>query len=322
MNRLQPISLSAAFLVCFIAALAGGAIYFVVGMGHSTYLVSNGVTLTTHYLNKPRYDMQLQGLIFALVFLVAGVLLLLLIALPDQELRGGARGEGPPQPRRRPAPAPAEARPAPQAAPAPHAAPAAAAAPQPAAPQAAPQPPPQPAAAPAAPQPQAGHGPGSPLTIDAEEPEAQPAAPPPQPPPVPERPGVSVEEEVLQSAASADDLPNLDFGDNRFDDTGEEDVVYGTGRIQEDAVWDFVQQYPDSSVKFLYRKTLDNKPLSPTEEDIYRGWELRGMSRAKVREVVLEIMSWQSLPDNFPHEIWRELRDQIYEMKTELKQQR
>ena len=87
-------------------------------------------------------------------------------------------------------------------------------------------------------------------------------------------------------------------------------------------MWDFVQQYPDTAVKFLYRKTLDNKPLSPTEEDIYRNWELRGMSRAKVREIVLEIMSWQSLPDNFPHEIWRELRDQIYEMKVELKQQR
>jgi predicted Fe-S protein YdhL (DUF1289 family) len=40
------------------------------------------------------------------------------------------------------------------------------------------------------------------------------------------------------------------------------------------------------------------------------------MNRAKVREVVLEIMQWQSLPDDFPHNIWRELRDQIYEMQA------
>jgi hypothetical protein len=123
-----------------------------------------------------------------------------------------------------------------------------------------------------------------------------------------------VEDEVLKSRA--DDLPAIDLPDARFEDTGEDDVVYGGGRITEDSAWEFVQNYPDSAVKYLYRKTLDNKPLSPAEEDIYRKWELRGLSRAKVREIVLEIMKWQSLPDDFPHNIWRELRDQIFEMRA------
>ena len=69
-------------------------------------------------------------------------------------------------------------------------------------------------------------------------------------------------------------------------------------------------------MKFLYRKTLDNKPLSTVDEEIYRQWEQRGMTRSKVREMVLEIMSWRSLPDDFPHNIWRELRDQVFDMKT------
>ncbi len=108
----------------------------------------------------------------------------------------------------------------------------------------------------------------------------------------------------------------MGYGGSRFDDSGEEDVVYGDGRISEDAAWEFIQQFPDSAVKFLYRKNLDNKPLSPTEEDIYRNWEMRGLTRAKVREIVLELMGWPSLPDSFPHEIWRAVRDQVFELRT------
>jgi hypothetical protein len=153
----------------------------------------------------------------------------------------------------------------------------------------------------------------SPLSIEGLEPEAH--APPHPVPAAPEPPGVSVEEEVLQSAG-VDDLPLVEAEEANYDDTGEEDVVYGSGRITENAAWEFVQTYPDSSVKFLYRKSLDNKQLTTAEQDIYRNWEQRGLTRSKVRQIVLEIMSWQALPENFPHEIWRQLRDQIYEMKA------
>ena len=113
---------------------------------------------------------------------------------------------------------------------------------------------------------------------------------------------------------AATDLPG-----ERAELTGEEDVVYGDGPVTEDSILDFIQNYPDSAVKFLYRKNLDNRALPPVEEDIYQRWERRGMSRAKVRGFVLEIMGWEKLPDDFPHNIWLALRDRIYELKSEMK---
>ena len=326
--NLQPIRVSMVVMACFLGLLLAAVFYFILGMSQATYLVTDGVRVGTQYLDKPRYDMSLQGLIFALSFLIAGALLLLLIILPDHS-GADARRSGTsdsdsqaPQPRRQAggqASGQGTGQGAVQQAQAAQAAAPAAAAPQ-VPPQAVESP--RPEAAPAA-----AHQ-SSPLSIEGGEAEAEPvpamamaqaqtaeAAAPTPPVAAPPTTGASVEEEVLKSAA-APDLPQLDFEDSRFDDTGEEDVVYGNGRITEDAAWDFVQQYPDSATKFLYRKTLDNKQLSPTEDDIYRVWEMRGLTRAKVREIVLEIMRWQSLPDNFPHEIWRELRDQIYEIKN------
>lgn len=280
MNRLSTEKLYVAVFALFIGALAVGCVIFLIGMRESSYIVNDGIRYSLHYFNKPRYDSQLMGLIFTLAFLVAGVLLLLVIILPNAGQATTQRQSSPPQPRQR------AARPAP--------APVAAPAPQPAAAaprmEVAPEPPPRVETPPAAP------------VIE----EA------PAPAPVETR---SVDEEVL-SAAPVDDLPALEQPNSRFDDAGEDDVVYGTGRVTDDAIWEFVQSYPDSAVKFLYRKTLDNKPLSPADEDIYRRWEARGMSRAKVRQIVLDIMQWKSLPDDFPHNIWRELRDQIFEMKV------
>ena len=279
----------------FIAALLFGALVFLTGMNNSAYLVNDGVSFGIQYVDKPRYDSNLQGFIFALVFLAAGLLALLMMILPNQESAAGTNQSAPPpQPRRRAAPA----APAPQ--------------PAPAARPAATPPPPRPApaqpAAEAIPPPAA--TPAQTVELEAEEPPPPPA---PAPSPEPEAPMKSVEEEVLSGNEAADfeDLP-----DSRYTDSGENDVVYGTGRVTDDSVWEFVQTYPDSAVKFLYRKTLENRALAPTEEDIYRRWEMRGMNRSKVREIVLEIMGWKTLRDDFPHNIWRELRDQIFDMKT------
>jgi hypothetical protein len=282
MNRMSSDKFYMAMFALFIGALAVGCVVFVIGMREASYVINDGIGYSVHYFNKPRYDSQLQGLIFALAFLVAGVLLLMLIILPNQGQPSAQRVQGPPQPRQR----------------APRPAPAVAAAPAPAAlPRREPEP-----AAEAAPQ----------AEMAVVPPELEPAPAAPAARPAETR---SVEEEVLSISASVDDLPALESADSRFDDAGEDDVVYGTGRITDDAIWEFVQGYPDSAVKFLYRKTLDNKPLSPADEDIYRKWEGRGMARSKVRQIVLDLMQWKSLPDEFPHNIWRELRDQIFEMR-------
>ena len=91
------------------------------------------------------------------------------------------------------------------------------------------------------------------------------------------------------------------------------DVVYGHGRVTEESVMEFIRSYPDSAIKFLFRKNLDGKILSPQEEKIYSTWQKRGLSRIKVRQFVLNIMEWESLPEISPQEMWLKLRDQIFE---------
>jgi len=284
MNRLTSDKFFTALFLLFLAAMATGVVLFALGLRENTYLINDGVGYATQYLNRPRYEVHLQGLVFAATFLVAGLLLAAVIMMPSRGGAAQAQLMGPPQPRQR------QPRPLAQAAQAIQAAPAAAVA-EAAAPQAA-------LAAPAV----MVAGPEASL------PAAAPAAAQPA------QPVRSVEEEVL--AQDIDDLPKLERDTSRFDDAGEDDVVYGTGRVTDDSLWDFIQRHPDSAVKFLYRKTLDNKPLSTVDEEIYRQWELRGMTRSKVRGMVLESMAWKSLPDDFPHNIWRELRDRVFDMRT------
>ena len=124
---MQPTKFYIGVIGFFLAALVFGGMFFLTGMGNSSYLISDGVAYGVHYIDKPRYDSNMQGFIFVLSFLGAGLLLCLLVILPDRQTQA-AKAQAAPQPRRRPA--------APQAAP-----------------QAAPPPPPQaaPVAAPAQP---------------------------------------------------------------------------------------------------------------------------------------------------------------------------
>jgi len=98
----------------------------------------------------------------------------------------------------------------------------------------------------------------------------------PAPAPAPKTPEVPVDIAAQQESALAE--PPVDLPTARPELSGEEDVVYGNGPTTEDSIVEFIQNYPDSAVKFLYRKNLDNRPLPPVEEDIYQHWERRGMS--------------------------------------------
>ncbi len=279
-------------LALFLAALIAGFIFFLSGISDTRYLVTDGIRLSVHYIDKPKFDSHLQGLIFSISFLAAGLLMVLFILLPNGRRTATASGAGlirpqpdePPQPAHRAPPAPASG---PPAAPAPD---------PPAEKTDAQESPAQP----------------SPLTIEPMEGD---------PPATGETPQASAGRTVNALGEEAvphdlDDLPDLEETEARYDENDDEDVVYGDGRITEDAAFDFVQTYPDSAVKFLYRKNLDNKPLPPGDEDIYRSWEMRGLTRQKIREFVLEIMGWHSLPDAFPHQVWKELRDQIFEYQA------
>jgi len=62
-------------------------------------------------------------------------------------------------------------------------------------------------------------------------------------------------------------------------DDDDSDVVYGTGRITDKAHRSFILTSPDSAVKFLMRKELDGRPLKSSQDEIYEGWQKRGLSR-------------------------------------------
>lgn len=94
---------------------------------------------------------------------------------------------------------------------------------------------------------------------------------------------------------------------------GEDDVVYGSGPISDAAIIHFVNKFPDSALKFLYRKQLDGKALTSTEEEIYLGWEQRQMTRGKIKSYIKALLDWKELPKKPLYEIWKEIRDHIFE---------
>ena len=98
-------------------------------------------------------------------------------------------------------------------------------------------------------------------------------------------------------------------------DDDDSDVVYGTGRITDKAHRSFILSSPDSAVKFLMRKELDGRPLKSSQDEIYEGWQTRGLSRGKLRKHFLKIMEWDSMPEMEVNEIYNKLKDKVYEVK-------
>ena len=97
-------------------------------------------------------------------------------------------------------------------------------------------------------------------------------------------------------------------------DDDDSDVVYGTGRITDEAHKSFVISSPDSAVKFLMRKELDGRPLKSNQDEIYEAWQERGLSRGKLRKHILKIMEWESVPDLEVNEIYNQVKDKVYEI--------
>ena len=93
------------------------------------------------------------------------------------------------------------------------------------------------------------------------------------------------------------------------------DVIYGTGKITEEAHKSFILNSPDSAVKFLLRKELDGKTLKSTQDEIYESWQNRGLSRGKLRKHFLKIMEWDSVPELEVSQIYEQVKDKLYEIK-------
>ena len=98
------------------------------------------------------------------------------------------------------------------------------------------------------------------------------------------------------------------------DDADETDVVFGSKKITQDAIEKFVRKYSDSTLKFLFRKTLDGRPLPAEIEDVYSSWEKRGLSRGRLKKYVLKLMEWPEVPEMPILDLLQLLRDRIFEV--------
>ena len=96
-------------------------------------------------------------------------------------------------------------------------------------------------------------------------------------------------------------------------DSVETDVVFGGEKISKSALEKFIRQYPDSTLRFLLRRSLDGRPLSAEIEAIYYSWENRGLSRGRLKKYLLKLMEWPEVPDLPILDLLQSLKDRIYE---------
>ena len=96
-------------------------------------------------------------------------------------------------------------------------------------------------------------------------------------------------------------------------DSDETDVVFGGEKISKAALEKFIRQYPDSTLRFLFRRSLEGRPLSAEIEAIYYSWEKRGLSRGRLKKYLLKLMEWPEVPDLSILYLLQSLKDRIYE---------
>jgi len=237
-----------------LAATIGGIVICYSGISDTSYLVYQGVELTTYYLDKNRHDLYLNGLIYSITFGIAFLLLLAVITLPSKEQIqkrlatsqfAGASGAGYLSP--------------------------------------------------------------SGVSTPAEEIQSEKEMAVPNE----EALEIELEPEIETYDEEEEEVSAL----SSVSDDDDSDVVYGTGRINDKAHRSFILSSPDSAVKFLLRKELDGRPLKSSQDEIYDGWQKRGLSRGKLRKHFLKIMEWDSIPELGVNEIYNKLKDKVYEVK-------
>jgi len=122
------------------------------------------------------------------------------------------------------------------------------------------------------------------------------------------------------------ELGDLDKDDNINDDEDDvfnktiysanydSDVVFGNKNITPTSMKNFVKEYPDSALKFIFRKNLDGKPLLGEIKTIYVKWEQRGLLKEDLKKYVLELTKWSEFPDSPSNNLLQTLREKIYEV--------
>lgn len=92
------------------------------------------------------------------------------------------------------------------------------------------------------------------------------------------------------------------------------DVVFGSGNITIEAMIKFVQEYPESALKYLLRRDIDGRPLPREHEEIHRVWEKRELKRPILKHYILKMMDWEDFPDMPIHELLGEVRGKLFQL--------
>ena len=99
------------------------------------------------------------------------------------------------------------------------------------------------------------------------------------------------------------------------EDDGDNDVVFGDGQIDSNSISRFVKNFPDSAIKFMFRKNLDGRNLPVEYEEIYINWEKRGLSRGRLKKFLFKLMKWDNFPDIPILEVVQRIKDRQYDLK-------
>ena len=101
----------------------------------------------------------------------------------------------------------------------------------------------------------------------------------------------------------------------RDEDDADNDVVFGDGQIDSKSISRFVKSFPDSAIKFMFRKNLDGRNLPVEYEEIYINWEKRGLSRGRLKKYLFKLMKWDIFPDIPILEVVQRIKDRQYDLK-------
>lgn len=90
------------------------------------------------------------------------------------------------------------------------------------------------------------------------------------------------------------------------------DIVFGKGPITEETVRNMILDYPDSILKFLQGKDLDERPLPPDVLGVHNMWRERGLRKDIVERYFLHFMDWpEGIPTGTMLDLLSDVRDHI-----------
>ena len=235
---LQYLNIYIIFFIGSILVVFAGVGLCYTGLSELGFNVYRGMELTTYYLDKNRYDLYLNGLVYCITFGAALLLLLAVILIPsaDQiQRRISASPYG----------TPAVGTP--------------------------------------------------PTAVDTEETDKEDSG---------------IDEDILTPQIE-DFSGEVGLGMESPAGEGDSDVVEGTGSINEESQAEFLKTHPESAVKFLMRKNLDDSPLDADDEEVHETWQGRGLSRGELRRHVMKLMEWEEFPESSPTEILNQIKEKV-----------